>query len=109
VRQPSRASAPPPDEAEPLWPTEGSGNSHPTEGVLLITPQQRKKFADVAIECGYTPDRIKAVLLEFWGLKSSADIPASKYDEVLQYFTSCGAAKPEKPAPYQATDQDLLF
>jgi hypothetical protein len=105
VRQPERASAPTepaaPVNAEILWPKDGAGTGH----VQFITAEQRKKFADLAVAHGYAPRQIKEILLDFWRIKSSAEIPADKYDEVTRYFASDGQEKP----PYRTTDEDLPF
>jgi hypothetical protein len=112
VQQPSRASAPAtpsePVEAELLWPKDKhNGNGH-SAAPALITAEQRKRFADVAIEHGYVPKQIKEILVEFWGINNSAEIPVDKYAEVFRYFESDGQEKP-KSAQYQATDADIPF
>lgn len=114
VQQPSRARAaeqeqPPIDvpaaaipAKEEIWPRNGDGE------VQFITVEQRKDFANVAVNAGYVPKQIKELLIEFWGIKTSAEIPVDKIDEVTRYFASCGQDKPPKP-PYKATDADIPF
>jgi hypothetical protein len=95
----------------------GNGNGTPAKVEVMppanragiITKEQRAHFRDVVIEAGWGTQQVTDILLEKWGLKSSADIPTEKYNEVLRYFESGGTTEPEPPQPYQATDEDLPF
>jgi hypothetical protein len=103
VQQPARASAAEqvdPAEVLQVWPKNGSAAA-----TTVISQIQRKKFADIAIEHGYAPKQIKEILLELWNVKSSAEIPADKYDEVFRYFASDGQDKPK----YEAKQEDIPF
>lgn len=102
--QPARASAAaPPVEVEVVWPKDGNGKGH-APAKQLITTEQRKRFADVAVEHGFAPKRIKELLMEMWHINNSAEIPVEKYDEVLTYFASDG----QEPV-FQATNEDIPF
>ena len=109
VTQPTRASEVA-TAAEPvqeqIWPKgeNGNGNGH-TQVVQSITHEQRKAFADLAIEHGYSPKQIKEILMEFWKVKNSSEIPVSYYEEVMQYFASDGQRKPG----YKPTNDDIPF
>lgn len=110
VQQPARASEAKPVvleesgtvEQTAIWPKDGNGNG---DRVEFITTDQRKDFAHVAVTAGYVPKQIKEILLEYWGIKSSAEIPVNKLDEVTRYFKSCGADKPA----YKPSDEDIPF
>jgi hypothetical protein len=102
VQQPERESAPIEVQPEIIWPKDGNGKA---QGVAFISQEQRKKFADIAIEHGYVPKQIKEILVELWHINNSAEIPVDKYDEVFRYFASDGQDKPK----YQATDADIPF
>jgi hypothetical protein len=77
VQQPSRASSAPatePAAVEHIWPKDGNGHS-PIQAVQVISQEQRKKFANIAIEHGYVPKQVKEILAEFWHVNGSAEIP----------------------------------
>jgi phage recombination protein Bet len=52
----------------------------------ITRPQQRRLFA-AATKAGWSNDRMKAALLEQFGLDSTSDIPKSRYDEIFGVFS----------------------
>jgi recombination directionality factor gp3-like protein len=116
VQQPSRASAQQPIDVEPIWPKEengNGGNGHAPAGNgngqlfngAVITPEQRKKFFDIAMEHGFQVQAVKDILFKFWKVKNSAEIPADKFEEVIRYFETDGREEPK----FQATNDDIPF
>ena len=52
-----------------------------------ITQEQRKRFwAIVKGELGYTPEFVKEILKERYGIESTKHIKKSQYDEIIEYF-----------------------
>jgi len=107
VKQPSRASTVKTlsdEEVAKASPFNSHGNGNGT-AVQLISTEQRKRLYTAITEHGYSNTQAKDILAEFWGLKSSVDIPIEKYDEIFRYFESDGQIKPA----FQATDEDIPF
>jgi hypothetical protein len=104
VQQPTRTVAPPAGEAppidvEPVWPTNGHAS--------VISTDQRKAFADMAVAKGFVPKQIKSLLEAKWGFKNSGEITEDKYEEVVVFFANGG--KDPEPVPYAATNEDIPF
>lgn len=88
--------------AEPVQPevlpaaTNGNGVPKaviPKEGApATITSQQRRHFFDTCVEAGWGNKQVAEILLKRYGLKSSAEIPADKYDAILASFQNGGAS-----------------
>jgi hypothetical protein len=117
VQQPVRTSEPKsvqleggkPVEPEIIWPKDDKNGNGANGHVEYIDNNQRKKLTNVIVEHGYGTKQAKDILVELWKIPEGGNtkfIPVDKYEEILRYFASDGQ---QKPAPYQATDDDIPF
>lgn len=73
-----------------------------------ITRDQRRHFFDVCVNAGWSTKQVTEILLEKWGVKSSAEMPADKYEEILGRFES-GTMDEPPVEEFKATDSDIPF
>jgi hypothetical protein len=76
----------------------------PAGAPAAITKVQRKKFYDACVEAGWGTQQVSDILLEKWNVKSSAEIPADKFEEIYRYFESGGFTPPSGE-----TDEDIPY
>lgn len=94
VQQPARVSARAPQTAA----VPSNGHSE------YISNDQRRDFIRTCMDAGWSNDQVKQLLLETFGIDSTAKIPVSRYMEISQRFAS--GSMNEK---YQATEEDIPF
>jgi hypothetical protein len=67
-----------------------------------VTDAQRRGLVDAAAENGLSPKEAGQIINDLTGATSSAEIPARKYDEVVQAFATAGATKANADADHAA-------
>lgn len=60
--------------------------------INLITEAQRKRMFAIAQQAGWTHDQMKGYFRLTYGVESTKDLPASRYDQVCQVFAQPPAA-----------------
>lgn len=100
IQQPRRNSLPAP--AAPVALPVQSGKSS-----KFISPEQRREFFAACVEAGWSNEQVKGLLLEKYGLDSSAHMPAERYDEICARFRS--GQMQDVPEVFAAADEDIPF
>jgi hypothetical protein len=74
--------------------------------IQFISSEQRRAFYGVCVETGWGTEQVKNILMNKWGIRSSAEIPLTLYDEVMRRFKS---VQMDEPEDFKAGDEDIPF
>ncbi|MGA3168336.1 MAG: hypothetical protein ABSF14_19720 [Terriglobia bacterium] len=73
----------------------------------FINAEQRRAFYTVCVEAGWGNEQVRTILQGTWGIKSSAEIPVSVYDDLIRQFKSCKIEGPTDK--FEASNEDIPF